>query len=146
MTIRVASLLFIAVWLVLGLYFVQQGLVLRLGSFSSPGTGFMPFIVGIVLIGFCIASAVPLLTPLAKANPVRLQIQSLRGPAIVVASMVAYTLVLERVGFVASTAILIVFLAWVVGRTTLLRATALGLLATAFCYVVFGILLGVRLP
>ena len=146
MTVRVLSLAFIAVWLVLGLYFMQQGLQLRLGSISNPGAGFMPFVIGIILIGFCVASAVPLLMPAAKANPVRLEFQRLRGPAIVVVSMIAYALVLERVGFVVSTAVLIVFLAKFVGGTTLIRATALGVLATAVCYVVFGVLLGVRLP
>ncbi len=41
---------------------------------------------------------------------------------------------------------LIVLLARFVGRTTLVRAAILGVLATLFCYVVFGVLLGVRLP
>jgi len=146
MTVRAVSLAFIAFWLVLGLYFVQQGRELRLGSISSPGTGFMPFVVGLVLIGFCTASAVPLFMATAKRHPERLQIQRLRDPAIVVAAMIAYVLVLERIGFVASTAILIVFLTLIVGRTTLLRATIVGVLAPAVCYLVFGMLLGVRLP
>ena len=146
MTVRVLSLVFIAVWLLLGLYFMQEGVRLRLGSISNPGAGFMPLVIGIVVIGFCIGSAIPLLASAAKANPVRLQFERFRGPAIVVVSMLAYTLALERAGFVVTTAVLIVFLAKFVGGTTLLRATALGVLATAFCYVVFGLLLGVRLP
>ena len=52
MSIRAATLLFIAFWLVLGLYFAFEGMRLGLGRFSSPGAGFMPFAIGIVLIGF----------------------------------------------------------------------------------------------
>jgi hypothetical protein len=144
MNVRAISLTFIVVWFALGLYVIQQGLELRLGSISSPGTGFMPFVIGIVLIGFCIASAMPLLPRSGLGE--RLQIQRLRDPAIVVTAMAAYVLVLERVGFLASTAILIAFLSMVVGRMTLFRAAMLGVLAPAACYVVFGMLLGVRLP
>jgi len=144
MTVRAVSRAFIALWLALGLYFVHQGLELRLGSISSPGTGFMPFVVGLVLIGFGIASVVPLSIP--SVHPARLHIQRLRDPAIVVAAMITYVLVLERIGFVASTAILIVFLMSTVGRTTLFRAAIVGISAPVGCYLVFGMLLGVRLP
>ncbi len=64
MTVRALSLAFIAVWLVLGLYFMLQGMVLKLGTISSPGTGFMPFFIGLVLIVFGILSAIPLLISL----------------------------------------------------------------------------------
>jgi putative tricarboxylic transport membrane protein len=146
MTVRALSLGFIAVWFLLGLYFAIQGISLHLGSISSPAAGFMPFLIGIILIVFCIASAVPLVVSPERSNPVPLQLTRLRDPAIVVVSMIIYALVLERVGFVASTTILIVFLAKVVGGTTLIRSAILGGLATAACYVVFGVLLGVRLP
>ena len=49
-------------------------------------------------------------------------------------------------GELLGTMILILLLTWLVGRTTLFRAAILGVLATLFCYVVFGIWLGVRLP
>lgn len=146
MTVRAASLAFIAAWLLLGLYFMKQGLSLHLGSISSPAEGFMPFVIGIILIGFCIASALPLVVPPQKPSPVRLEIARLRDPAIIVVSMIAYTMALERVGFVATTAVLIVFLAKIVGRTTLVGAAMLGGAATVACYVVFGVLLGIRLP
>jgi hypothetical protein len=146
MSVRALSLAFIALWLMLGLYFMLQGLELQLGSISSPGTGFMPFLIGVVLIGFGIMSAIPLLVPAPASEPERLPIQRLRDPAIVVVSMIAYSLALERIGFIASTGVLIVFLTWFVGRTTFLRAAIAGVLATLVCYVVFGLLLGVRLP
>src|SRR6185295_6634936 len=112
MTVRAASLAFIGAWFLLGLYFIKQGLTLHLGSISSPAEGFMPFVIGIILIGFCIASAVPLVAPRGeKPIPVRLELARFRDPAIVVVAMIAYTMVLERVGFVASTAVLIMFLA-----------------------------------
>ncbi len=146
MTVRALSLAFIAVWLVLGLYFMLQGVTLKLGTISSPGTGFMPFLIGIVLLVFGIMSAIPLLVSLRRTESERLPIQRLRDPAIVVVSMIAYALALERIGFIASTMILIVLLTRFVGRTTLFRAAILGVLATLFCYVVFGLWLGVRLP
>lgn len=146
MTVRALSLAFILFWLVLGLYFIQQGLKLRLGTISSPEAGFMPFLIGIVLIGFCIASAVPLMRPQTEGSPARVGVARIRDPAIVVTSMIAYVLLLERLGFVACTAVLIAFLTRVVGGTTLVGSAILGCAATASCYVVFGMLLGVRLP
>jgi putative tricarboxylic transport membrane protein len=146
MTVRAVSLGFIAAWLVLGLYFVVQGIGLQLGSISSPSTGFMPFIIGIILIIFSIASAVPLVLSPEKSNQTPLRIERFRDPAIVAVSMIVYALVLERLGFVASTFVLIVFLAKLVGGTTIVRSVILGGLATAACYLVFGVLLGVRLP
>lgn len=146
MTVRALSLAFIAVWLVLGLYFMLQGVTLKLGTVSSPGTGFMPLLIGVVLLVFGIMSAIPLLVSLRRTESERLPIWRLRDPAIVVVSMIAYALALERIGFIASTMILIVLLTRFVGRTTLFRAAILGVLATLFCYVVFGSWLGVRLP
>lgn len=146
MTVRALSLAFIAVWLVLGLYFMWQGVTLKLGTISNPGTGFMPFLIGILLLVFGIMSAIPLLISLRLIESERLSIRRLRDPAIVVVLMIAYALALERIGFIASTVILIVLLTRFVGRTTTFRAAILGVLATLFCYVVFGLLLGVRLP
>jgi hypothetical protein len=95
-------------------------------------------------------SAIPLLAPAADAKSDaksdRVAIQRLRDPAIVVVAMIAYAFALERIGFLASTGVLILFLARVVGRTTLFGAVAVGVLATLFCYGVFGLLLEVRLP
>jgi hypothetical protein len=145
-TVRVLSLAFIAFWLLLGLYFMLQGVELGLGSISNPGTGFMPFLVAIVMIGFGILSTIPLLTPAANSGSDPVPLQRLRDPAIVVVSMILYSLALERIGFIASTGALILFLARFVGRTTVLGAAAVSVLATLFCYGVFGLLLGVRLP
>ena len=146
MTVRALSLAFIAVWVLLGLYFMLQGVALKLGAISNPGTGFMPFLVGIVLVAFGIISAKPLLVSPQLIESERLPLARLRDPGIVVVSMIAYSLALERIGFIASTAILITLLTRFVGETTFFRAIALGVLATFFCYVVFGSLLGVRLP
>ncbi len=146
MSIRAATLLFIAFWLVLGLYFAFEGMRLGLGRFSSPGTGFMPFAIGIVLIGFCIASALPVLTPQARIEAGRLAASRFAAPAIIVAALIVYALVLERIGFIASTVILVVFLARTVGGIALFKASLFGAAVAAFCHVVFSALLGVRLP
>jgi putative tricarboxylic transport membrane protein len=146
MTVRGLSLAFIALWLALGVYFAAQGVTMKLGTISSPGTGFMPFFIGLVLIAFAVLSAVPLLISLRVTESERLPIGRLRDPAIVIVAMIAYALALERAGFVASTVVLILLLAWLVGRLPLVRAALLAVLATLFCYVVFGSWLGVRLP
>jgi putative tricarboxylic transport membrane protein len=146
MTVRALSLAFIALWLGLGVYFALQGVTMKLGTISSPGTGFMPFFVGLVLIFFAVLSAIPLLISLRLTESERLPIGRLRDPAIVVVAMVAYALALERAGFIVSTVLLILLLARFVGRTTFVRASVLAVLATLFCQVVFGAWLGVRLP
>jgi putative tricarboxylic transport membrane protein len=145
MTVRALSLAFIALWFGLGAYFALQGFGMKLGTISNPGTGFMPFLIGLVLIAFCILSAIPLVISL-RSESERLPIGRLRDPAIVVVAMVAYALTLERAGFIVSTVILILLLARFVGRTTFVRAALLAVLATLFCHVVFGAWLGVRLP
>ncbi|MGE0038137.1 MAG: tripartite tricarboxylate transporter TctB family protein [Xanthobacteraceae bacterium] len=146
MTARALSLAFIALWIALGLYFMLQGVEMKLGTISSPGTGFMPFFVGFVVIVFGVLSATPLLISPPSTASERLSLERMRDPAIVVAAMIAYSAALERAGFIVSTALLIVLLARFVGRTSLVSAAALGVLATAFCYVVFGLFLGVHLP
>ena len=146
MTVRGLSLAFIALWLALGAYFALQGVTMKLGTISSPGTGFVPFFVGLVLIFFAVLSAIPLVISLRVTESERLPIGRLRDPAIVVVAMVAYALALERAGFIVSTVVLLLLLAWLVGRVTFVRAALLAVLATLFCYVVFGSWLGVRLP
>lgn len=146
MTIRSLSLAFIAFWFFLALYFMQQGLALKLGSVSNPEAGFMPFVIGILLAGFCIASGLPLLRPKETLQAPSIDLKMLVGPAIVVVTMITYALTLERIGFVICTSVAIVFLARAVGKTTLVSAVTLAVVATAACYLVFGMLLRVRLP
>ena len=90
MTVRALSLAFIALWFGLGAYFALQGVAMKLGTISNPGTGFMPFSNRPCSHRLLHPLGSPVVDLAAPDRSERLPIGRLRDPAIVVVAMIAY--------------------------------------------------------
>jgi putative tricarboxylic transport membrane protein len=135
------------VWLAVGVGVVWSGWQLELGSVSDPGSGFLLFWVGVIMVGLAAAIlAGALRRPRDPAAPRLFSGLAWGKAAVVVATLSAYALALPWLGFVltAAAALVVLFRAvepqrWWIAVT---GATASALAA----YLVFKVWLGAQLP
>jgi hypothetical protein len=109
------NIIIIIVWIGLGFFFMAYSYNLGLGSLSSAGSGLMPFLVGLFLLGsgLCLGyitikkssidkRAPSVDKPTEEANGV-----SLKKSIILIMSLIVYALVMEQLGFVIATFLLL---------------------------------------
>ena len=93
-------------WLAVGVSFAVGGILLKLGTLRSPGPGFLPLVMASLLIAFSLFVFIRgLIEPGKVLKPVQW-----KGQAVLVASVFLYGLVLELVGFLLSTFVLMAVL------------------------------------
>jgi len=116
---------------------------LGIGKLRSPGPGLMPFIVGgFLFLLSCFLLMVTLFRKAFREESVEEQRGvNFRKLAIVVASLVLYGLLLERLGFLVVTFLLLFFLFWGMGirRGSALVASLITVLATYFVFTYLGL-------
>ncbi len=138
-------------WVGLGVFVMYSSCRFGLGSFRSPGPGLMPFLLGALL---CSVSLYFLATSFFRKNArkgdeseakEKRQGHANIGKIIfVVASLIVYALVLEKLGYVVATLFLLFGLFWAAGTTRLLAAILS--LATVLLTYFFFTHLGVTFP
>jgi putative tricarboxylic transport membrane protein len=116
------------------------------GFYNATGPGFLPMWVGVALIAF----SVPLLIrPTPGSRPLRDFLphgEGGRRALMVLAALVAYTLVLDWVGFLIASFLLILALLQMVERGRWPAAVAISLVAVIATYWLFVKFLGLILP
>lgn len=126
------------VWIGLGFFLMTHSYKLGLGSLQSPERGLMPFLIGAFLL--LLSSYLLIIYLFGKGTrdkPLEEQRQmTFRKFGTVVVSCVVYGLVLERLGFILATFLLLSFLLWGMG-SRLISALATSLLTTLVTYFVF---------
>ncbi len=126
----------------IGLAALYKASALPFGSVSQPGSGFFPTLTGVALAVF---ATMALLASPAKPEEAETPARSDTAVWVVVIALLAYVLALPRVGFILSTAAIILLLLRGIGgvpwRTSLIAA----MVAAAACYALFT-RLGVPLP
>jgi hypothetical protein len=142
-----AEIYFSVFWVALGLYVAMVSYSLCLGSFQTPGCGFMPFFFGLFLMGFAVFDvAIGILKSRAKNNsslksyPTGIYVRL----GILIACLVAYGLFVERVGFVITTSVVLFCLFRVAGCGWVI-SVIWGPVVATLSYFVFTYL-GVLLP
>jgi len=93
-------------WLAVGVFFAVGGILLKLGTLRSPGPGFLPLMMASLLIAF---SLFVFVRGLVEQGKVLKEVQW-RGQAVLVASVFLYGLLLDLVGFLLSTFVLMAVL------------------------------------
>lgn len=93
-------------WLAVGIFFAVGGIKLGLGTMRNPGPGFLPLIMSLFLISFSL-----FILSRGLAGPERF-LQGIRwkGRVLAIASVFLYGLVLDLVGFLFSTFIMMFLL------------------------------------
>jgi putative tricarboxylic transport membrane protein len=136
-----------AVLLAFGLFALTQARGLRFGSIVSPGPGFFPLCLAIVL---CLVSLGLLVRALRlPAGAPRASGADAMGRAKVVGTLVGlvvYALVLEPVGFLLATFALLLFFFTALQRQRWYVALGGSVATSVVTYLVFKVWLGVNLP
>jgi len=100
------------VWFFIGVIIMVVSLPYELGGLHAPKTGFLPFVTGAAA---CILSLIGLVTATMKRRQGEKWKRVLKGflwekPLITMGALVVYALVLNRLGFIITTALLVAFL------------------------------------
>ena len=135
-------------WLCFAIVVIVQSYRLGLGTLRQPGPGFLFFWVNIVL-GFMSLGLLVRAWRARKTEGPQSAIfggQNIRKIVIVVISLFAYVLLLERVGFILVTLLLFVFLLGIIEKKKWWFAVLVATVVTTLSYLMFEIWLQSMLP
>jgi putative tricarboxylic transport membrane protein len=135
-------------WLAVGFGVCYGGYDLELGTLRDPGSGFMFFWVGVIMVGLSLA----VLVKAVRMKPDQKGVGLLRGEVrwakilSVLAVLVLYAYVFPHLGFIISTVLLLLFLFKAVEPQKWSWAVLGAVISTLTAYGVFQLWLGTQLP
>jgi putative tricarboxylic transport membrane protein len=137
-----------AAWFFIGLLILIFSIPYGIGEVHAPETGFMPFYTGVTM---CLLSAIIFIEAtrarrggLRWENP--LQGTLWEKPIIALTALVAYALLMDKLGFILATALLIGFLLRGIHPQKWIVVIAGALLTSLITYLVFQVWLKTQLP
>jgi hypothetical protein len=135
-------------WFFIGVTICLASLQYKLGTLSSPGSGFLPFLSGLAIGFFSIVGFIHATIRKNRGEVWASFLKAVRWEKalIVLISLFAYGLLLELIGFFLCTLLFIGFLLRVVVPQRWLLVTGGSLLITVASYIVFEVLLKARMP
>jgi putative tricarboxylic transport membrane protein len=135
------------IWMGLGIIVVISSYRLKLGSLGNPGAGLMPFVLGISLSLCSIPILIGSLT--TKERERHEGIWSgieFKKLILVPVSLIGYAMILEKVGFLVATFLLLFTLFKIIGSRRWSFALAVSILVVLLSYLLFVTLLKVEMP
>lgn len=134
--------------LALSAYITYEGHALGLGTSHDPGSGYIQFWTGIIMAGLSLALLVQSLTANADRTGIGEVFAGIRWGKVIYVTvvMVAYTALLEWLGFILATAILLLVLFKTVEPQSWTVAIIGSALTTGSAWLVFVYWLGQQLP
>lgn len=138
------------IWVVLGIAVTVRSYKLQLGSLQNPGLGLMPFLLGIIL--FLCSLIIVVRSLMAVRHKARQENKGMwsdiefKRIIVCLSSLVGYGLILETVGFVVSTFLLLFVLFKVIGSRKWLFSLITSLIVVVLSYLLFVVLLDVEMP
>jgi putative tricarboxylic transport membrane protein len=132
-------------WLAFSIFICVESVRLKIGTFHNPGTGFFPFLAGIV---FGILSLVLLIRSLVAKERVDAVLGKVRWKNVifVLICLFVYAVVLERLGFMISTILFIAILLKVIEKKRWSLVVLISVSATLIFWVIFQLWLQSQLP
>ncbi len=136
-------------WLAFGLISIYGSTLLGLGTLREPGSGFLPFLAG-CFIG--IMSILVLLQSFMERKESRAKLASIwegvnwHRPLIITVVVLAFILILERLGFILSSFLLIFVLLKSVEKFSWGKAILIPVLTLGCTYLLFDVFLKSSLP
>lgn len=134
------------VGLALSIFVVWSGYAMKLGTINDPGSGYVLFYAGLLMILF---SLIILYGAVKEGGPTFLSLWRdvlWTKPLLVIALLVAFALVFEKLGFLASTILLLIALLRVIDPVVWTRAIPIAILVPFICWYVLQKLLLIQLP
>jgi putative tricarboxylic transport membrane protein len=137
------------IWIALGVFLCAESSSLGIGGIMEPGPGFMPFVMGAVMIGLAIALFFESYLQTRKIPSKKISLWSdvyWKRVVYVAVIMLAYAVLLPKLGYLLDTFVLMVLL--LKSGATIKWPTAIfvGALTAGFSYVLFGTWLHVPFP
>lgn len=134
-------------WLLFGCYVIYESRLYGLGSLTDPGPGFLLFNSGIGLAGLsCLVFIKEIIKPDTESLPTLWGGVPWLKPTLCFLSLLIYTLLLNQLGFLLTTFLLLVYL-FTVGRSQRkIMALPMALGTVAIAYLIFDLLLQCQLP
>ncbi|MEW6665325.1 MAG: tripartite tricarboxylate transporter TctB family protein [Thermodesulfobacteriota bacterium] len=134
-------------WIALGIFISIHSYRLGLGTWSSPGPGLMPFLVGALLSAFSLFS---LVRRLRQKSGAAMAGEKRRRPelgriCLVLGSIIGYAFLLERLGYLVTSFLMLALLFRGMGTTRYGVAATLSAATVLVTYLVFSYL-GVAFP
>jgi putative tricarboxylic transport membrane protein len=136
-------------WMALGLWICYGGYKLELGTLHDPGSGFIFFWMGVIMIGLSVIVFIQALKEIAVPGELKKVFWSeIRVTIIlsVLAALLLYAYVFSLLGFILSTGLLLIFLFKVVEPQIWTKAVLGAVISTLTAYAVFHLWLGSQLP
>jgi putative tricarboxylic transport membrane protein len=135
------------VWLILGVAVCVESWTLKIGTFNNPGPGFLPFWAGLLLAFFSLISLIQTgATEKIEGETsvwVGINVTKL---ALVILALVLYVALLDTLGFFLCTLLLLIFLFRAIEPYPWRVVALSSVLSLAAVYIVFVLLMDVRLP
>lgn len=120
---------------------------LPFGSLRSPKMGFFPFILGILLGILSLFLLVQAIKEKEKrGSSARVRSQGLKRVSMTLGSVLAFIFLLEPLGYIISTFVLMAFLLLVIGSQKWWIAILVAFISSVVSFLIFGLLLGASLP
>lgn len=138
------------IWLGLGIAVAVGSYRLELGTMHAPGPGLMPFILGVIL-SLC---SLPILVRSIQMTIIKAKLRDegiwsgieFKKLIIVLASLIGYAVLIERVGYVVITFLVLLILFKTVETQKWSLVLLLSFLTVISTYVLFGVILKITLP
>lgn len=146
--VRTASLIASVTWVLLGSAVCLHAMRLRLWDAAGPSSGFLPFIVGLVigLVGVALLAREWAARPAGPSLAFWGDAEGRTRVALVVVALVGMALLMPVLGFLVAAMLVMAFLLGLTERRRLGSSLVLAVVSSAFIYWLFGSLLQVRLP
>ena len=127
---------------------IWQSSIIPMGNIRQPGPGFLPFWVGVIL---ALLSAVLWFQAVSRkpaAEPARFLSGEGKWPYVIAAgiALLIYAFLLEPLGFIISTFLLLIFLFRVIGKKSWRVGVTGAIVVTFFTHLIFRVALKVQLP
>ena len=139
----IASSLF---WMALGAFVAWSGWDLELGTLTDPGSGFLLFWVGLIMIGLAAAVLVNALRRAAAASSPFQAIVGWHRVVLVLVALTVYGWALPWLGFILTTTVVLVFLFKAVEPQRWSVAIGGAVASALIAYLIFKVWLGAQLP
>jgi putative tricarboxylic transport membrane protein len=132
--------------LALGLFVIRSGLKLKLGSINDPGSGYVLFYTGILMCLFSISITIAAVTEGGPTFGSRWEGARWNRPVVIIASLIAYAIALDQLGFLISTIPLMLLLLRAIDPVRWTLAVPLAVLAPVGVWWVLKYALLIQLP
>lgn len=135
-------------WMVIGAGVCYGGYDLELGTLRDPGSGFMFFWVGIIMMGLSLSILIRAMREKAKAGegkPIWSEVQW-KKIVLVIIALFFYAYAFQTLGFIVCTTLLLIFLFKAIEPQRWSVAILGAVLSTLTAFLVFQLWLGSQLP